>query len=504
MIGSSSSQSARNAPPRRLLWTAGVAVAVAAMAGAVLADSGPFAIAALALAGGVLTAIAVARLGATQGEAHVEEISDQRTPVAPFHELTSSTTDLQRALDRELALAPASEISVLSIAIDALDDIERDLGSHVVRAISTEVIARLKTLIRADDPLFVGNGVITFVMRNRPGHADDVAVARRLITAFSALVPIAAEHVKVSLSIGIAAHRSGSGDAGTLLRRAEIARYEAQRLGGECHVTYSEQLDDRLGIRARLAIELGGAIKQGNQLSLVYQPIFGSNGTEIIGAETLLRWNHPVHGRLDTRLLIEVAEAEDLMETLGQWILDVVIKRLSQSDIGWLSVNISRHQLHAAGFVDDLKARLQRAGISPHRLQFEISRQAVQDPEIAATLSALRAFGIELTFDADFETPEQLLDFDWAALTQSPLDCIKLPALAMGSGEDLTIQARLWGAASQVRTMGLVLAAKNVETPLQHDVFTKFGTTRFQGHYYAPPMTALSIDTLLAPSQIAI
>ncbi|WMT86762.1 EAL domain-containing protein [Pelagibacterium sp. 26DY04] len=481
-----------------------MAVAVAAMAGAILAGQGPLAIAALALTGGVLTAIVIARLGAAQGGAHAEKIDDERTPAPRFRELSSSTTDLERALDRELAVAPASEVSVLSIAIDGLGDIERDLGSHVVQAVSTEVVARLRTLIRADDPLFVGDGAITFVMRNRPSHADDVAVARRLITAFTALVPIAAEHVKVSLSIGIADHRSGSGDAGTLLRRAEIARYEAQRLGGECHVTYSEQLDDRLGIRARLAIELGGAIAQGNQLSLVYQPIFGSNGTEIIGAEALLRWNHPVHGRLDTRLLIEVAEAEDLMQTLGQWILDVVITRLSQSSIGWLSVNISRHQLHAAGFVDDLRARLERAGISPHRLQFEISRQAVEDPEIAATLSALRALGIELTFDADFETPEQLLDYDWTALAQSPLDCIKLPALAMGSGEDLTTQARLWGAASQVRTMGLVLAAKNVETPFQHDVFTKFGTARFQGHYYAPPMTALSIDTLLPPSQIAI
>lgn len=503
MIDPSASRPAPpGSPSRRVIWMAGAAVALGVVAGAALAGQGPFAIVALALAGGGLTAIGIARLGGVRDDTKVEEIGEQRAPTAPFRELSASTIDFERVLDRELDAN--SDLSVLSIAIDGLADIERDLGGHVVREISAEVVARLRTLIRADDPLLAGEGGFTFVMRNRPGQADDVVVARRLIAAFASLVPIAAEHVKVSLSIGIAAHQPGNGNAAALLRRAEIARYEAQRLGGEQYVTYNPQLDDRLALGARLSVELGGAIAQGNQLSLVYQPVFGSNGTEIVGAEALLRWNHPVHGRVDTPLLISVAEDEGLMETLGDWILNVVVKRLKQSDLGWISVNISPHQLRASGFVDHLKMRLEQSDISPHRLQFEISRQAAEDPGLHSTLSALRALGIQLLLDTSFEAPEQFIDYDWGALSQTPLDCIKLPALAIGSGDDMGIQARLWGIASQVRTMGLVLAAKNVETPAQHEIFVKFGAARLQGRYYAPPMTALSVDTLLAPSHIAV
>src|SRR5690606_31489354 len=105
MTGPKASRSAaRNTPPRRVPLTAGVVVAVAAMAGAILAGQGPLAIASLALTGGVLTVIVIARLGAAEGGAHAEKIDDERTPAPRLRELSSSTTDLERALDRELAV----------------------------------------------------------------------------------------------------------------------------------------------------------------------------------------------------------------------------------------------------------------------------------------------------------------------------------------------------------------------------------------------------------------
>src|SRR5690606_6174533 len=131
-----------------------------------------------------------------------------------------------------------------------------------------------------------------------------VRLAQRLLGQFDPLVEIGPERIKISLSIGVARQSPELSGAGALLRQAEIALYEAQRLGGGQHLLYTTEIDDIFEARSRIARQLAGAISDRTGLGLVYQPIFDMDGSTMAGAEALLRWNHPVHGRLDRRLLI--------------------------------------------------------------------------------------------------------------------------------------------------------------------------------------------------------
>lgn len=394
--------------------------------------------------------------------------------------------------------APGSVVSVVTIAVDRRDEIESGLGPQIVQAINAEIFARLKSITRAGEPLTERSGAaMALVMRNQPNQHDDIRLAQRLIDQFDPLVDIGGERFKVSLSIGIARQSAQQSNAGALLRQAEIALYEAQRLGGGRHLLYTPWIDDIFNIHSRIAQELSRAIEDNIGLSIVYQPIFDTAASELIGAEALLRWNHPVHGRLDRRLLIEIAESEGLITRLGDWVLDEVLIRLARSGPPWVAVNISDMQLRDPQFVDRLALRLEQMRLAPERLRFELAPEPIRDASLSDGLARLRNLGVGLVLDA-FETQEQIVGLsDWRSFPFDRVDEIKLSArLAPLPGHDFGLEAALWGIAGHARANGVGLTAKNVETQAQHNMFSRLGISRAQGLFYAPPTTALTLETL--------
>lgn len=423
----------------------------------------------------------------------------QRQAMPPRPALPLVDGGLEPTIDRALAESGAtgSTVSVLAIAVDRIEEIELGLGSDIVEAVKAEIFQRLAAITRSGEPLMERNGVLTLVMRNRLGEDEDVRLAQRLLGQFDPLVAIGPERIKVSLGIGIARQSPELPGAGALLRQAEIALYEAQRLGGGQHLLYTPEIDDIFETRPRIARQLAGAISERKGLGLVYQPIFDMDGSTIAGAEALLRWNHPVHGRLDRRLLIDIAETEGLIGPLGDWILEEALARLKRSDLPWIAVNIAGGQLREPRFAERLAARLEEVGLRPARLHVEIAQNAARDPSLSETLGALRTLGVRLVLDG-FETAREILDAaGWRSIPFERIDEIKLSAgLAPTPGQDFAVEAALWSLAGHARGHGVGLAAKSVETQAQHDMFARLGVTRIQGRHYAPPTTALTVEIL--------
>lgn len=411
---------------------------------------------------------------------------------------------LEPMIDSALAEAHTSglSVSVLAIAIDQLDDIGLGLGLHIVQAVRSEILARLRLITRANEPLVErSGGTMILALRSRPGDNDDARLAQRLLDQFDPLLDIGPERIKVSLSIGIARQSASLSGSGGLVRQAEIALYEAQRLGGSRSLLYTPEIDDIFDTHFRIAHELTEAVERRMGLGMVYQPIFATNRSAMAGAEALLRWNHPVYGRLDRRLLIEIAQAEDLIVPLGDWIFDMALGRLVRSGLPWIAVNIAGGQLRAPQFADRLKTRLQQRRIAPERLHLELGLEDIRDGDHAVPLAALRETGVRLVLDA-FEKPQDILGItDWRAFPFERVDEVKIAAaLAPVPGQDFAIEAALWGLAGYARTQGIKLTAKGVETEAQHQMFARLGIFEAQGHFYAPPTTALTVETLARQS----
>ena len=433
------------------------------------------------------------------------EPNHQRTmplrPTLPFID-----GGLEPTIDHALSenATTGSVVSVLVIAVDRIEEIEVGLGLDIVQAVKTEIFQRLAAITRSGEPLVERHGVLTLVTRNRPGEHEDVHLAQRLLDQFDPLIEIGTERIKVSLSIGIARQSPGLSGAGALLRQADIALNEAQRLGGGQYILYTSQIDDIFETRSRIAGQLAGAISEGKGLGLVYQPIFDMDGSTMVGAEALLRWNHPVHGRLDRRLLIDIAEAEGLIGSLGDWTLDEAVDRLARSALPWIAVNIASGHLRDPRFTGRLAARLDGAGLSAERLHVEIATDAVRDPSLAETLETLRNLGIFLVLDG-FEMPREIVDSaGWRSIPFDRIDQIKLSAaLAPVSGQDFAVEAALWSFAGYARGHGVSLAVKGVEARTQHDMFARLGMSQIQGRHYAPTTTALTVETLIGKMGMA-
>ncbi len=386
--------------------------------------------------------------------------------------------------------------TVLMIDLDDFQRVNDALGHGTGDELLVQVARRIQLAAREGDTICRFSGDSFVVVAEELGSerthavAGALELAERIRHAIEAPIGLTGQSLVCTASIGLSMFQGCSESAELLLRQAELAMYKSKQAGRNTVRLFADAMQAEVEARSRLEAELREAVKQ-RQFVLHYQPQVDADG-RLIGAEALVRWQHPQRGLVGPCEFIPLAEEAGLIEPIGRWVLEQACQRLalwSMSDALrnlTLSVNLSTRQFRAPGFVDEVLAEVARCGIRPERLKLEITESlAIDDFEHSIEkLRALRHAGILLSID-DFGTGNSSLTY----LTRLPLNQLKidksfvdeLPASSSAAMVAQAIIAMGFG-------LGLNVIAEGVETREQREFLAAHGCHAYQGYLFGRPV----------------
>ena len=459
---------------------------------------------ALIHAGFVLAAsaaqVAFWRMAEDEHDRSKAELARQATH-DPLTGLANRTLFLDRLRDALAGDHGPEDVGVLFVDVDDFKMVNDALGHMAGDELLMEVGQRLSAAARPGDTCArLGGDEFALLLPGLVGVTDAVAVAEVALSGLRRPIPVEREEVSVNASIGIVV-TGGRESAAQVMRNADLAMYEAKRAGkGRCALFQDEMLSaaiDRLALREDLHRALGTG-----ELVNEYQPIFDLATGEVVGAEALVRWQHPTRGMLHPGAFIALAEERtDLIVPLGRGVLE----RACRAAADWptdrpftISVNLSARQVHEPGLVATVAEVLQATGLPASVLTLEITESVlVEDPQrAAATLSALKDLGVALALD-DFGTGFSSLSY----LAAFPVDGLKVdksfidPLVAPDDDDHSAVVAAI---VDMAHRLDLEVTAEGVEHRSQADRLLALGCTRAQGFLLGRPRTAESLQDLLA------
>jgi predicted signal transduction protein with EAL and GGDEF domain len=298
----------------------------------------------------------------------------------------------------------------------------------------------------------------------------------------------------VGVSIGVAIAPDSGIDRAELMRKADIALYRAKFEGRNRFRIFSDEMDFFVQRRRRIEAELREAVAAGNQLRVVYQPLYATNTGLVCGLEALLRWTHPKHGPISPGVFIPIAEDSGLIHAIGDWVLREACLNGKRWPVRHIAVNVSPIQFRAPNFATRVLEVLRETGLDPRRLELEITESVLLDSaEIAeATFNTLRSVGIRIALD-DFGTGYSSLTY----LKKFPVDKIKIDSSFVHNlDSDAASDAIVKAIVDLARAMRVEVTAEGVETVVQQDALKRIGCDELQGFLLSTPLDVSDADAI--------
>ncbi|MBY4947751.1 EAL domain-containing protein [Cupriavidus respiraculi] len=393
-------------------------------------------------------------------------------------------------------LAGQPPLAVALMDLDGFKKVNDSLGHEFGDALLKELAVRLEGTMRSSNMVArLGGDEFVLLLDGVTSEEDAVGVLDRIIHVCRQPFHLAGCQVRVTTSVGLAFATGTEESESQLLRRADLAMYEAKAQGKNRFHVYSPQLDHRLNEQFRIEQSMFEAVQNG-EFVLYYQPIVWPGSGEVCAAEALMRWESP-NGMIAPDKFIPAAEGNGLIKHLGAWALRCACAQLALWDasgfqVGHISVNVSPVQFQHPGFADSVRRAIEDAGISAHRLVLEITEGVLMtDPKTAeAVLVELRALGIRFAVD-DFGTGYSSL----AYLRRFPLSALKIDrSFVADMVESPHARTIVSAVLSLARELGLVAIAEGVETDAQRDLLMAQGCDLVQGWRYARAMSPAQFE----------
>lgn len=394
----------------------------------------------------------------------------------------------------EAAISDARPLALLMIDLDQFKELNDTLGHHLGDELLRSVGPRLQSTMRQGD-VVARLGGDEFGVLLRSAHTDDaIAAAARLRGALRRPFTLAGISLHVGASVGIAVYPDHALDAGTLLRHADVAMYEAKR-GRTGHEVYASEGDHHSRDRLALAGEVRRALAQ-DELALHYQPVADLGGGKILGVEALVRWRHPERGLLAPGAFLPAIEHTEVMREVSHRVLAMAICQAGawfREDRSWrVAVNLSATDLLDRTLVDDVSALLRRYGTPAGRITLEVTESVLMtDPARAMeVLGELRALGVHLALD-DFGTGFSSLTH----LQRMPVDEIKIDrSFVAAMATDASSAAIVSSTVDLAHALGMRVVAEGIEDEATWTRLRAVGCDAAQGYYLAKPLSPGELD----------
>ena len=434
-----------------------------------------------------------------QAEARIEQLATRDALTG----LPNRTALVERAGTGILAAARGrSRLALLIIDLDRFKLVNEALGHQAGDALLRAVAERLQNALAREATLARLGGDDFVVLEPVGGAQDASGLAARLLGILARPFTIEGRALHVGASIGIALYPEDGRDVPELLKCADAAVYHAKEGGRGIWRLYEPALGERAAGRLRVENELRGALAR-SELLMHWHPVVRGRG-EIVGAEALVRWQHPERGLLMPEEFVPLAEECGLIRAVGEWTLE---RALSQAGAWqkslpgrpWFAVNVSAPELGSGNqFFQQLSNSLKENSVDGTRIELEVTERVLMShlPENIDTLRRIGELGVRFAID-DFGTGYSSL----AYLRRLPVDKLKIDRMFLrGIAADAADQAVVRTIASLAGTLGMAVAAEGVDDAAQLERLLELGCEQWQGHFFSEPLDAAGFERLYLAS----
>jgi diguanylate cyclase (GGDEF)-like protein/PAS domain S-box-containing protein len=393
-----------------------------------------------------------------------------------------------------------TELAVMFIDLDRFKLVNDTLGHVKGDELLQQVSLRLKDCLRRGDTLArQGGDEFTIVLPELRDREDARAIADKFLECLQLPFDLDGHQVHISASIGIAIYPGDGDSIDELLRHADIAMYQVKALGKNGHSFYHDSMLDVSHQKIALEQSLRRALEQG-ELEMYYQPLIDVISGRIVGAEGLMRWNHPQRGLLSAGEFLPFAEESGLMLPISDWMLGALCRDMLEWNAATsqpirLSLNLSPQYLERGDFFEKMRAALGRYGLAPAQIEVEITENiCIRNPQYAIEqLNKLCQLGVSVAID-DFGTGYSSLSY----LHRFPIHTIKIDqSFVKEIHDEHGHYPVILAIISIARGLGLHLIAEGVETEVQARYLKANGCLTMQGYFYHRPISLTDFIAVL-------
>ncbi|MGO8873796.1 MAG: putative bifunctional diguanylate cyclase/phosphodiesterase [Acidimicrobiales bacterium] len=448
---------------------------------------------------GAFVLVIVIRMAGATGEK--KERAEALLAHQALHDMLTGLPNRSFFYDRtedalERTAVGGSSCAVMLFDLDRFKEINDTMGHRYGDRVLTEVGPRVQAVLRGADVLArLGGDEFCVLLSQVASEADAVRVAQRIVAMLEMPFDVDGTILGIEASCGIAMAPPDGGSADLLLQQADVAMYVAKEAQGSV-VVYTDELNVNTPERLALLGDLRNAVLR-TEFVLHYQPKASMRTGEVLGAEALIRWEHPMLGLLGPDTFIPEAERTGLIEPMTHWVLDDALSECRHwldnrdpDDRAELSVavNLSARSLLDASLVDVVRGALDRWGVPAHLLDLEITETILMTdpPRARRVLTELAEMGVTLSID-DFGTGYSSL----AYLRDLPVHELKIDrAFVQDMGTDSDEAVIVRAVVDLAGNLGLQTVAEGVEDRATWEQLSELGCDAAQGYHLARPMPA--------------
>jgi diguanylate cyclase (GGDEF)-like protein/PAS domain S-box-containing protein len=440
------------------------------------------------------------------------KLAEERLNYLANHDALTGLPNRTLFMERlTLALAHAHRnakmTAVMFFDLDRFKIVNDTLGHTAGDALLQEVARRVVSCLREDDTVArLGGDEFTIILEGLGDEQDVAPIAQKITDILAVPMNLSGQEVFITASIGISVYPNDGADAAALVKNADAAMYRAKDLGKNNYQFFKAEMNTRAFERLTLENSLRRALER-NEFELHYQPQIDLDSGRVVGAEALIRWEHPDLGMVPPDRFIPIAEETGMILPIGEWVLRAACtQNKAWQDAGFpalhVAVNLSGRQFRQKNLVGMIQQMLDETGLKAEHLELEITESVImeQATESIDTINAMRDLGLHLSID-DFGTGYSSLSY----LKRFPIDTLKIDrSFVRDITTDQDDAAIVKAVIALAHSLKLMVIAEGVETAEQLKFLREQGCDEMQGYFFSRPLTAQAFGERMAAGWVSV